>query len=75
MYIPTNDNNELVYGYDVNSLYPYVMANFPMPVGNKTYFCQRLAILENINQMHLDSSIVKLLLLNIYSHTYFTDSR
>lgn len=31
MYIPKNDPNEVIYGYDVNSLYPYVMANFPMP--------------------------------------------
>ena len=38
MYIPTNNDGELIYGYDVNSLYPYVMANFPMPVGQKTYF-------------------------------------
>lgn len=38
MYIPTNDTDELVYGYDANSLYPYVMANYDMPVGIKTYF-------------------------------------
>lgn len=25
MYIPTSFNNELIYCYDVNSLYPYVM--------------------------------------------------
>lgn len=38
MYIPTNNENELIYAYDVNSLYPYVMANFPMPVGKIKYF-------------------------------------
>ena len=38
MFIPTNDENELVYAYDVNSLYPFVMAAFPMPVGNIIYF-------------------------------------
>jgi DNA polymerase type B, organellar and viral len=38
MYIPTNLTNELVYAYDVNSLYPSEMANYPMPVGKPTYF-------------------------------------
>lgn len=38
MFIPTNDTNELVFVYDVNSLYPQVMANFPKPVGPKRYF-------------------------------------
>jgi hypothetical protein len=27
-----------IFRYDVNSLYPYVMANFPMPVNNIMYF-------------------------------------
>ena len=27
-----------VYKYDVNSLYPYIMANYNMPVGNPTYW-------------------------------------
>lgn len=29
---------ENIYRYDVNSLYPYVMKNFSMPVGNPTFF-------------------------------------
>lgn len=38
MFIPTNSNGELIYGYDVNSLYPYIMKNCLMPVGEKIYF-------------------------------------
>jgi len=38
MYIPTNQPDELVYAYDVNSLYPYVMANCELPIGKPTYF-------------------------------------
>lgn len=29
---------ENIYVYDVNSLYPYVMSKYPMPVGNIKYF-------------------------------------
>jgi hypothetical protein len=36
MYIPTGGGP--IYAYDVNSLYPYVMSNFKMPVGNPIYF-------------------------------------
>ena len=35
VYKPIGEN---IYRYDVNSLYPYVMREFPMPVGNITYF-------------------------------------
>lgn len=35
VYKPYGEN---IYRYDVNSLYPYVMREFPMPVGNITYF-------------------------------------
>jgi DNA polymerase type B, organellar and viral len=35
MYIPSGDN---IFTYDVNSLYPFVMANFPMAVGKKRFF-------------------------------------
>jgi hypothetical protein len=38
MFIPFNDINEKIYAYDVNSLYPYAMSNFDMPVGYPTYF-------------------------------------
>lgn len=38
MYIPKNENIEMVSGYDVNSLYPTVRENSPMPVGKKIFF-------------------------------------
>jgi hypothetical protein len=38
MYIPNNNPGDLVYGYDVNALYPYVMMNKKMPIGAPTYF-------------------------------------
>jgi len=38
MFIPQNLNNELVYGYDINSLYPSVMQNKNFPIGKPTYF-------------------------------------
>jgi hypothetical protein len=38
MYIPRPQECNKIYAYDVNSLYPYVMSNFKLPVGNPTYF-------------------------------------
>lgn len=35
MYIPHGKN---IHCYDVNSLYPYVMSKYEMPVGNITFF-------------------------------------
>jgi len=35
VYKPTGNN---IYRYDVNSLYPFVMQKFPMPIGNISYF-------------------------------------
>ena len=36
-----------IYRYDVNSLYPFVMSKFPMPVGNITYFEGDILKLDN----------------------------
>lgn len=38
VYIPQNINNETLYCYDVNGLYPSVMLNNPMPVGKPIAF-------------------------------------
>lgn len=39
MFIPSNSGkNELVYCYDINSLFPSAMADYPMPIGKPTYF-------------------------------------
>ena len=38
MYIPENKENNNVYAYDVNSLYPSVMNNSDMPIGKPTLF-------------------------------------
>lgn len=38
VYIPQNINNEILYCYDVNGLYPSVMLNNPMPVGKPIAF-------------------------------------
>jgi hypothetical protein len=38
MYIPRPIKNRKIYAYDVNSLYPFVMAENKLPVGNPTYF-------------------------------------
>jgi len=38
MYIPFNSNSELVYGYDINSLYPAVMKDKKFPIGKPIYF-------------------------------------
>jgi len=36
-----------VYRYDVNSLYPYVMKEFAMPVGHGIYFEGDISLVEN----------------------------
>jgi len=38
MFIPFNNESELIYCYDVNSLYPSRMLTEDMPVGNPIYF-------------------------------------
>jgi DNA polymerase type B, organellar and viral len=38
MYIPKAPEGVKIYGYDVNSLYPYVMKEFDMPTGKPIQF-------------------------------------
>ena len=38
MFIPILPLDKQIYAYDVNSLYPYVMKEFPYPIGSPTYF-------------------------------------
>nr|YP_009690259.1 DNA polymerase family B [Porodaedalea pini]QEG57039.1 DNA polymerase family B [Porodaedalea pini] len=38
VYKPTNEPDTKVYSYDVNSLYPFSMKEFPMPIGMPKYF-------------------------------------
>nr|YP_009487300.1 hypothetical protein [Russula lepida]AWB36202.1 hypothetical protein [Russula lepida] len=38
VYIPQNEKETNIYVYDVNSLYPYVMEKFDMPIGKPIYF-------------------------------------
>jgi hypothetical protein len=38
MYIPKPPRGVKIYCYDVNSLYPYVMKEYPMPIGKPVYF-------------------------------------
>jgi len=46
MYIPTNPMGKKIYAYDVNSLYPYIMSKFKMPIGNPTYFEKDITKIE-----------------------------
>jgi hypothetical protein len=57
MYIPKIKKGTKIYCYDVNSLYPFVMKEFDMPVGKPVQF---FVILGKKIQMHSDSFIVKL---------------
>jgi hypothetical protein len=47
MYIPKPPRASKIYCYDVNSLYPYVMCNFDMPVGKPVYFKGDIRAIES----------------------------
>jgi hypothetical protein len=47
VYIHKPDINQVVYRYDVNSLYPYVMKNYDMPTGNPQYFEGDIYLIKN----------------------------
>jgi hypothetical protein len=38
MYIPEAPKGVILYGYDINALYPFVMKQFYMPVGKPVFF-------------------------------------
>jgi len=47
MYIPRPTDNRKIFGYDVNGLYPFVMANNKLPIGNSTYFSGDITKVNN----------------------------
>jgi len=46
MYIPKPPKGSKIYCYDVNSLYPYVMSKFDMPIGKPTFFEGNIRVID-----------------------------
>jgi hypothetical protein len=46
MYIPKPPKGTKIYCYDVNSLYPYVMSKFDMPIGKPTLFEGNIRLID-----------------------------
>nr|YP_010470509.1 hypothetical protein N4M07_mgp055 [Inonotus hispidus]UVF37997.1 hypothetical protein [Inonotus hispidus] len=55
MYIPTNPEGELVYQYDVNSLYPYSMKTYKYPTSILAYFKGNIEKMAEYNKMFKSS--------------------
>jgi len=66
MFIPSlnvlSKTSKKIHVYDVNSLYPSVMANNDFPIGDPTY-------IEYPNNLILDKNLVKLHVNNINNNT------
>lgn len=46
MFIPIAAGRKDIYAYDVNSLYPFVMREYPYPIGTPTYFIGNILKLD-----------------------------
>jgi DNA polymerase type B, organellar and viral len=46
MYIPFNEEGTNLFAYDVNSLYPFIMKEYDMPIGKPTFFEGNIRLID-----------------------------